>query len=175
MKKRAEALTSFAVTLSLVAVLILGLGHLLPSASAGARVIRHAGPCTGFRWRARDVAPAVRPDVIRERVGDLMDCAARTYGIDAYAFKTIAQRESGWWPFAKNPDAPSACRRRHPFGSCGLFQHLIVYWPGRAATYLQPGWFAHPPRDVSVLNARANAIVSARMWKAQGGPCPAWC
>jgi hypothetical protein len=91
----------------------------------------------------------------------------------------IISRESGWWPFAKNPDTATACVvwdvSYVPFGSCGLAQHLARYWPGRILAFLEPEQFAAWPK-ISPLDPRANLIVTAAMWRRnQGGACPAWC
>jgi len=95
-----------------------------------------------------------------------------TYMPTVYA---VIERESGWWPWATNPDEQGACRawEPHPYGSCGLAQHLAIFWPGRVRAYIAPRWFPAWPQ-VSPLDARANLIAMAGMW--DGGGCPgAWC
>ena len=56
----------------------------------------------------------------------------------------VADRESQFRPNAYNPS-----------GCAGIYQHMLKYWPGRAAAYGFPGW--------SAFNARANIIVTMRM------------
>lgn len=125
------------------------------------------GPCTGrleYRWMANDIDGTwTRVKAVRkERAENVARCAARFYGIDVARFLAVGDRESGFWHRAYNPS-----------GASGLYQHLRTYWPSRAGHLLRERWFGgHRPGP---FNARANAIVSARMWRAQGGPCPAWC
>lgn len=89
----------------------------------------------------------------------------------------MIERESGWWPWATNPNDGSSCRpwtEGGNYGSCGFGQHLSRYWAGRLDAYVWPTWFAKWPH-VSPLDARANMIVTARMMAASG-ICPgAWC
>lgn len=89
----------------------------------------------------------------------------------------IADRESNYLPWAKNPWVQSACQpySANPYGSCGTFQHLARYWPSRVQRYVKSWWFPHRFPQVEPRNERANALVSAQMWRAQGGACPAWC
>jgi hypothetical protein len=64
----------------------------------------------------------------------------------------IANRESKFRPNAYNPS-----------GCAGIYQHMLEYWPGRAAAYGFPGW--------SAFNARANIIVTMEMAQRDGwGP-----
>jgi hypothetical protein len=64
----------------------------------------------------------------------------------------VANRESKFHPNAYNPS-----------GCAGIYQHMLRYWPGRAAAYGFRGW--------SAFNARANIIVTMRMVNRSGwGP-----
>lgn len=137
------------------------------SVAAPPAIAARPGPCTGerqYRWMANDIdgswthVKAVR----RQRAENVARCAARRYGIDVASFLAVGDRESGFWHRAYNSS-----------GASGLYQHIRYYWPGRAARWLERRWF--DGRLPGPFNARANAIVSARMWKAQGGACPAWC
>jgi hypothetical protein len=83
----------------------------------------------------------------------------------------IAYRESRYHADARNPSEPSACRWEDPYGSCGAFQHLMRYWGERVLTFGRAAWFSRTWPHVPILNARANAIVTARMVAAGGwGP-----
>jgi hypothetical protein len=83
----------------------------------------------------------------------LIRCAASHYGLDANKAIYIAWRESRFRPTAYNVFGKAA----------GIYQHLVRYWPGRAAEY---GF-----RDWSVFNARANIMVTMRMVRTYGwGP-----
>lgn len=80
-----------------------------------------------------------------EKVERLIRCAARTWpvpGGEDYAV-SVARCESGLNP------------RSVWYGHYGVFQHMLEYWPERAAAY---GF-----RGTSPLNGRANIIVSIRM------------
>lgn len=124
-------------------------------------------PCLHHSWIPRTMGP-VEHDA---RLDALIDCAtARWWPGNAGTVAAIIDRESGGNPFATNPDVPGACVT---YGSCGLGQHLIRYWPGRATAYLRAAWFRSWP--ARWWNARANVIVTVRMMAAQGGVCPAWC
>jgi hypothetical protein len=77
-------------------------------------------------------------------------------GQSAYAL-AIADRESGFYPWAKNPYSSAS----------GVFQHLASYWPGRAAS-LNRGWFGKGAWPASVFDPRANAIAAAIMVRNSG-------
>jgi hypothetical protein len=110
---------------------------------------------------------------IEWRVVRLAACAtARWWPGHTSDVLAVEWRESRYHPYATNPDDGTACWAG-TYGSCGLAQHLIRYWAGRAAAYLNPAWFKVWP--VPWWNARANTIVTVRMMAAQGGVCPAWC
>lgn len=67
----------------------------------------------------------------------------------------IAYRESkfAWWAY-------------NPSGACGIYQHLMSYWPGRENTYDKNLGLGE-----SCYNARSNIIVAVRMVHASGwGP-----
>jgi hypothetical protein len=117
-------------------------------------------PCMQRSW-----IPRVMPTAEKEwRVVRLADCAAdRWWPGHTREVLAIAWRESHYNPFAENPYSSAS----------GLYQHILSYWPGRAAFYLDPHWFRVWP--VPWWNARAATIVSVRMMAAQGGVCPAWC
>lgn len=130
------------------------------------------GPCSG--WFSE-----VRPDMnrngvagdigdkalVRHRVEHLIDCAVRIWPVagGTYYARAIAERESGFWPWAQNPS--SLCS--------GLYQHVLSLWPGRAQAFLRRDWFSpwRWSRGISVFDARANVLVSIRMAHAGGwGP-----
>lgn len=78
----------------------------------------------------------------------------------------VSQRESGdsWW--ATNPTS----------GTCGIFQHMPRYWPGRLAEFnhAHPYWRL-PATDRKggggCYNARSNIVVSIWMaWRGGWGP-----
>jgi len=88
------------------------------------------------------------------QVKQLIRCAAVHWhvpgGVDTAL--AIADRESQFRPRAYNPS-----------GCAGIYQHMLRYWPERAADYGFPGW--------SAFNARANIIVTIKMVKRGGwGP-----
>lgn len=72
--------------------------------------------------------------------------------------KRIAYRESRFDPTAHNRSTD--CR--------GLYQHLGRYWQARVYRYLKAKEFPNSWPRVSAFNARANAIVTARMIKETG-------
>lgn len=76
--------------------------------------------------------------------------AAREFGIPEGAFVRVIRCESGMNPRAVNPTS----------GALGLGQHLPRYWPARAAAlgYPASAW----------SDARANARVSAWLWRTSG-------
>jgi hypothetical protein len=76
---------------------------------------------------------------------DLIRCVARRWKVPGGPNKAldVARCESGF-----NPGSYSN-------GNAGVFQHRVIYWPGRAKKYGFGGW--------SVYNGRANVIVSVRM------------
>ena len=89
-------------------------------------------------------------------VKQLIRCAADRYGLSPEKALHIAWRESRFSPIAYNPSGQAA----------GIYQHLLRYWPERAAEF---GF-----RNSSVFDARANIIVTMRMvhrfgWGPWGG------
>jgi hypothetical protein len=65
----------------------------------------------------------------------------------------IADRESSFYAKAVNPYS----------GAAGLFQHLRGYWDGRVRSLGKRAWFPRLWPDVSPFNARANALITAKM------------
>jgi hypothetical protein len=73
----------------------------------------------------------------------------------------VAQRESRFDPFAQNP--VSLCS--------GLFQFQLSTWKGRVFAFTRQREFPRIWPNVSPFNARANALVAARIVKMMGwGP-----
>ena len=88
------------------------------------------------------------------QVKKLIRCAAEHWNVPGGADLAlhIADRESHYYPNAYNPS-----------GCAGIYQHMLRFWPGRAASFGFQGWSAY--------NARANIIVTMRMVHADGwGP-----
>jgi hypothetical protein len=88
------------------------------------------------------------------QVKQLIRCAAEHWNVPGGADLAlyIADRESHFHPNAYNPS-----------GCAGIYQHMLRYWPGRAASFGFEGWSAY--------NARANIIVTMRMVAEDGwGP-----
>ena len=86
----------------------------------------------------------------------LIRCVAAHYGVSERKALYVAWRESRYRPSAYNNYG----------GAAGIYQHLLKYWPHRAADF---GF-----RDWSVFNARANIFVTMRMvmrygWDPWGG------
>lgn len=146
---------------------LIGITMLMQPANA---TTQPAGPCTGY-----GVNRTQGHDYIHARMHKLVRCAFEWAGIGDQvdtAFYVI-DRESGFWPWAKNPSEAAACKpwSRVSYGSCGLAQHLSRYWPERARNHLKAWWFPKSYPQVSPLNARANALVTALMVRSGGwGP-----
>jgi hypothetical protein len=85
------------------------------------------------------------------QVKQLIRCAADHWHVPGgeNTALAVADRESHFHPNAYNPS-----------GCAGIYQHMLRYWPGRAAAYGFQGW--------SAFNARANIIVTMRMVKQFG-------
>jgi hypothetical protein len=83
----------------------------------------------------------------RWHVKQLIRCAEDRWSVPGGAEMAlyVANRESHFQPTAYN-DAS---------GASGIYQHLRLYWPGRADAYGFGGW--------SAFNARANIMVTMRM------------
>lgn len=125
---------------------------------------RWIGVCSGWRL-GENLTPDMwnadpsRGELMMQR---LIGCVFTNFapgnsGIALY----VANRESSFYPWAKNPSSSAS----------GLFQHLASYWPGRAAAYLERGWFGKGAWPASVFDPRANAIAAAKMVAASGwGP-----
>jgi hypothetical protein len=175
------------VRIALLASIVIGAlcPALQPASALEAKAVitRHSrweGPCQGFAL-GETLKPAfalAHPGIASAREHALADCVFAKWG-RGYAVPTsVIQRESGWWPWAKNPDTATACLvwdvSYVPFGSCGLSQQMAQYWPGRVVAYLQPAWFPTSWPQISPLDMRANLIAMAKMW--DGGGCPGpWC
>jgi hypothetical protein len=162
------------ITAALISLLLLGTGDQggrVPATEATrlsvvyARSLEKAsrGPCDEDRY---DVKPTMGPETVHRKVKALIRCVARRWSVEGGAAKAVcvAGRESGWWPWAHNGS------------SKGLFQHVVTYWADRVDRWLRAEWFWQlrdddPATYPSVLNARAQSIVTARMVHAGGwGP-----
>jgi len=134
-------------------------------ANAGTR--QQSGPCDG---RASDLKPSYGTVIIDRRVRQLEHCIENRWPVPGGFAKLdyIIERESGRFPWAKNPDESGACHFANPYGSCGLAQHLQRYWLGRVHTFLPRSFFPGRWPYVSSLNARANLIVTVRYVRANG-------
>jgi hypothetical protein len=142
--------------------------------TANANATTNPGPCNGRRVRVIDPSQG-HLKVIR-KVKRLIRCAVAHWPVAGGVAKAyaLAMRESGFWPWARNPDADSACQMPPAvmYGSCGVFQQLDRYWIHRAEALLRSRWFRRFPP--SPYNPRANVITSIRMahnggWAAWGG------
>lgn len=130
------------------------------------------GPCIERSWIPRTGMPTAEKEW---RFIRLVNCAVdRWWPGEGHARTAlaIADRESCLsCTFAINY---RGCYADHRYYGCyGAFQQHGKYLAGRWAAYLRPDWFRHWP--VSWHNARAQVIVSIRMFAANGGPCPDWC
>jgi hypothetical protein len=83
-------------------------------------------------------------------VKQLIRCAASHHGVSVDTALYVAWRESRYRPSAYNAAGEAA----------GIYQHLLKYWPDRAADYGFEEW--------SVFNARANIMVTMRMVEEYG-------
>jgi hypothetical protein len=119
-------------------------------------------PATISRAAITEVRHQARPKVCNYdwqegtwQIKQLIRCAADHWNVPGGASTAlaIADRESQYHPNAFNPS-----------GCAGIYQHMLKYWPGRAAEYGFAGWSAY--------NARANIIVTMRM--VQGGGWGPW-
>ena len=93
-----------------------------------------------------------------EHVGNIeqiVRTAAIKYGVNPDYLVRIAKCESTLNP---NAVAPNVIAGTHP---SGLFQHVPTYWAKRASMY---GW-----HGASIFNAKAQAEVTAQMFKAGNG------
>ena len=138
MRRHAVAAVSIAAVLTIV-----------PASTSQAAVLgarRHAqvpAKICNFDWRKGTY-----------QVRQLVRCAANHWNVPGGSAMAlyVANRESKFHPNAYNPS-----------GCAGIYQHMLRYWPGRAAAYGFRGW--------SAFNARANIIVTMRMVKRSGwGP-----
>jgi hypothetical protein len=83
-------------------------------------------------------------------VKQLIRCAASHHGVSTSTALYVAWRESRYRPSAYNAYG----------GAAGIYQHLVKYWPDRAADYGFRNW--------SPFNARANIMVTMRMVRQYG-------
>lgn len=138
MRRHIVAALSIAAILSIVPV------SASQAATVGAR--RHAevsAKVCDYDWRKGTF-----------QVKKLIRCAAEHWNVPGGADLAlhIADRESHYHPNAYNPS-----------GCAGIYQHMLRFWPGRAASFGFQGWSAY--------NARANIIVTMRMVHEDGwGP-----
>lgn len=108
--------------------------------------ISHAGIPEGRHEKRTNVICNYDWHKGRWQIKQLIRCAAEHWNVpggESMAL-AVADRESHFRPNAYNPS-----------GCAGIYQHMLKYWPGRAAAYGFPGW--------SAFNARANIIVTMRM------------
>jgi len=161
------------IAATLAAVLVV-----IPTAAgASPHETRWEGPCSTWMYGEALTTPAkFNADLERSHrmMRRLAACLFARFDAGPVP-EYVIERESGWNPWATNPNDGHSCR---PFtggnyGSCGLAQHLSRYWEGRMRAYLRPGWYRRWP--VGPLDPRANLIAMAKMVRAQGGVCPAWC
>lgn len=82
-----------------------------------------------------------------------IDCATERWGVSRSTAFYVANRESHFGQFARNPYS----------GACGVFQHIPRYFNGRL--HATPNWFK--PLGQSCLNARSNVL--AAIWMARHG------
>jgi len=134
------------------------------AASAGALVVPHTshGPCVFVD----DPKPKMGSARVEHLVHAMYACAQRRFPVPR-GFSWLdctGDRESGDWPWASNGGR-----------YLGLFQHAASAWDGRARAYLPAFWFPGPGTP-GAFNARANALVTARMVRAGGtGPWAGGC
>jgi hypothetical protein len=105
------------------------------------------------RDQARVVSTKICPIDWRQstwHVKQLIRCAASHHGVSAETALYVAWRESRYRPSAYNAGGEAA----------GIYQHLLRYWPERAADFGFKDW--------SVFNARANIMVTMRMVREYG-------
>lgn len=146
-------------------------GALAVTLSPTAEAAPVAAVCGGTSTHVTHATP---PVIRTRRMRRLIRCVFDYYGLAAQIPTAlyVADRESNFIPWAKNPWTQGACRAfsANPYGSCGTYQHLARYWAARVRAYLPHRGFPHWPR-VSPLSPRANVIVTARMVKSGGwGP-----
>lgn len=130
------------------------------------------GPCSEDRYEVDRQMP--RSERVR-KVKSLIRCVFSYLDITGEiptAF-VVVERESGFTPWARNPDTDGACRpwSTNPYGSCGASQHLAVYWPGRVRAFLHRRWFPGTWPHVPILQLRANVMTMALMVR-RGGWSP---
>lgn len=123
------------------------------------------GPCHG---KVYATPHGLGAGVIRQHVKNLIGCATDHWSVEYGEGQAlcVAERESGYWPWAVNSSS----------GAAGIYQHLPRYWEGRARLYLRREWFPNSVWPPSPFRARANVLVSIRLahavgWYPWGGAC----
>lgn len=123
------------------------------------------GPCSAPRFAY--ITRSEGRNHITTDVKALIGCAVREWSVPGGVTTAlcIANRESGFWPWAHNESSDAR----------GLFQHLQRYWPDRATNDLHQWWMPNVWVP-GAYNARANVLVSIRMahrggWGPWGGGC----
>lgn len=127
---------------------------------------RWRGPCSDW-WLGENLTPAMwnaNPTRGARMMQRLIVCVFGVFAPgESLTALYIADRESGYYPWAANP---SGCE--------GLFQHQVAYWPGRAATIshkLFAPWLKWPDANDPgrlIYDPRANAIAAAKMVASSG-------
>lgn len=140
-----------------------------PTARADLSPLPKSGPGVGLGYLWNN-APGAKTDLGAEK---LIAQATAWYGIEGLrgTMHAVAHREAGVYAWHRAWNRSS--------DAMGVFQHLKRYWSARVRALLKPRWFGRrswtDANMVSPFNARANVLVAARMFRNQGGACPAWC
>jgi hypothetical protein len=95
----------------------------------------------------------------KEEVKLTIRCAAHKFGVSVGKALHIADRESSFYQFAKNPYSSAA----------GIYQHIQSYWYGRVRSFIQ-AVPKYRPIGTSVFNARSNVMVSLHMARSSWSP-----
>ena len=152
----AAAIRDVAVVLAASSVIAAATAVALPRATSSASMGHPAAPPATSLVRSADRSfspTAVCPIHWRRsawHVKRLIKCAAGYFGVSRDQALYVAWRESRFDPNAYNATGRAA----------GIFQHLLRYWPERAARYGFP--------NASPYNARANIFVTMRMVRRVG-------
>jgi hypothetical protein len=151
----AAAIRTLAVVLAVSGVIAAATAVAFPRATSSASIGHPAAPDTMIVRSSERSVDETRVCPIDWHTGPwhvkrLISCAAAHFGISRDRALYVAWRESRFDPSAFNADGPAA----------GVYQHLLRYWPDRAARY----GFA----SASPYNARANIFVTMRMVRRVG-------